>query len=532
LSRILIYLALAALFFWLLRRFKSKRLGPMASVGAFTRNRGLLLTGDEVQTTFDDVAGVEAAKEELAEVVTFLNQPEKYRRIGAKIPKGVLLVGPPGTGKTLLARAVAGEAGVPFILINGSEFVEMLAGVGAARVRDLFVQARHRAPCIIFIDELDALGRSRSGAASFGGSDEREQTLNQLLVEMDGFDSDSTVIVMAATNRPEVLDAALLRAGRFDRHIVVDRPGRDGREAILRIHTRTVQLDDDVDLAAVARRTPGFAGADLANLVNEAALLSVRRGHEVVTMKAMGDAIERVVAGLQERNRLVAPEDRKRVAYHEVGHALASVLSGSDERVHKISIIPRGIGALGFTMQNAEEESQLLTRAAIRAKLIGLLGGRAAEEIVFGEPSTGAQNDLQRATDIARAMVVEYGMSDAVGPVAIDTTRGPNFLDGEKSRQNVGAGLADTIDAELRRIVEDALDDARQLLADNRASLDRMAEALLAVDELEGEQLEQLLDEARAAAGAAGDAGDSAPGQADEAPTNGDDDSDEPSSSR
>ncbi len=516
---------------WLIRRFTSKRMGPMASVGAFGRNRGVLLTGDEVETTFDDVAGVEGAKEELAEVVTFLNHPEKYRRIGAKIPKGALLVGPPGTGKTLLARAVAGEAGVPFILINGSEFVEMLAGVGAARVRDLFVQARQRAPCIIFIDELDALGRSRSGAMGLGGSDEREQTLNQLLVEMDGFDPSSTVIVLAATNRPEVLDAALLRAGRFDRHIVVDRPGREGREAILRIHTRTVTLDDDVDLAAVAKRTPGFAGADLANLVNEAALLSVRRGHEAVTMKAMADSIERVVAGLQERNRLVAPADRKRVAYHEVGHALATVLGGSDEQVHKISIIPRGIGALGFTMQHSEEESQLLTQAGIRAKLIGLLGGRAAEEIVFGEPSTGAQNDLQRATDIARAMVVEYGMSDAVGPVAIDTSRGPNFLDGDKSHQKVGAGLADTIDVELRRIVEDALFEARQLLADNRASLDHMAEALLAVDELEGDQLEGLLADARAAAAPVGDGADSEPGPTVETGPRADDDDPNESSS-
>jgi len=496
LPKILIYVALAALLMWFLRRFKAK--GSMASLGAFARNRGQLLTGGEVTTTFDDVAGVDAAKEELHEVVTFLNQPERYQRIGAKIPKGVLLVGPPGTGKTLLARAVAGEAGVPFILINGSEFVEMLAGVGAARVRDLFVQARRQAPCIIFIDELDALGRSRSGAASFGGSDEREQTLNQLLVEMDGFDSDSTIIIMAATNRPEVLDAALLRAGRFDRHIVVDRPGREGREAILKIHTRPVVMDPDIDLAAVAMRTPGFTGADLANLVNEAALLSVRRDQEVVTMKAMADAIERVVAGLQERNKLVSPADRKRVAYHEVGHALAAVLSGSDETVHKISIIPRGIGALGFTMQHSEEEKQLLTEAAIRGKIIGLLGGRAAEEIVFGEPSTGAQNDLQRATDIARAMVVEYGMSEAVGPVAIDTSRGPNFLGVDDSRQNVGSELADTIDAELRRIVEEGLSEARELLSANRGSLDHIAEKLLAADELEGEFLAQLLADARA----------------------------------
>ncbi len=496
-SRLLIYFALVALFFYVLRKLKSGRLGPMAQMASFSRNRGRLLDQAEVKTTFDDVAGVDEAKEELSEVVSFLNAPERYRRIGAKIPKGVLLVGPPGTGKTLLARAVAGEAGVPFISINGSEFVEMLVGVGAARARDLFTQAASRAPCIVFIDELDALGKSRGGAMGIGGHDEREQTLNQLLVEMDGFDPNIGVVVMAATNRPEVLDPALLRAGRFDRHVLVDRPDRAGRRAILEIHSKDVALAEDVDLDVIAARTPGFAGADLANLINEAALLSVRRDRETVDNKSLSDAIDRIVAGLQKKNRLVAPADRRRVAYHEVGHALSTVLGGSDEKVHKISIIPRGMGALGFTMQNPEEESQLLTQGALRAKLMGLLGGRAAEELVFGEPSTGAQNDLQRATEMARAMVVDYGMSDEVGPVALDRSRGPNFLGVDDSRAKVGGELADKIDAEVRRIVEDALEGAGELLAENRDLLDRMTERLLERDELEGDELDGLLAEAQ-----------------------------------
>jgi cell division protease FtsH len=508
----LLYVALAAVFFYVLKRFRSRGMGAMASVAAFAQSKGRLLDQEKVQTTFKDVAGVDEAIEELREVVTFLNAPERYRRIGAKVPKGVLLVGPPGTGKTLLARAVAGEAKVPFISINGSEFVEMLAGVGAARARDLFRQAARQAPCIVFIDELDAIGRSRAGPTGFGGSDERDQTLNQLLVEMDGFDSTHEVIVMAATNRPEVLDPALLRAGRFDRHVLVDRPDRIGREAILRIHAREVELGDDVDLAAVAARTPGFAGADLASLINEAALLSVRRDIEAVDMQAMSSAIDRVVAGLQKSNRLVSPADRKRVAYHEVGHALASVLGDSDQRVHKISIIPRGLGALGFTLQHPDEETQLLTKPAIHARLMGLLGGRAAEELVFGEPSTGAQNDLSRATEIARAMVVDYGMSEAVGPVALKVSGGPNFLGAESERSKIGAELANKIDVEVRRIVEDALTGARELLSAQRAMLDRITAELLERDELEGELLKRLLDEARGEpSSASADAGDAEP---------------------
>ncbi|MEM6962873.1 MAG: ATP-dependent zinc metalloprotease FtsH, partial [Myxococcota bacterium] len=424
------------------------------NVMSFGRSRGKWLQDDEVSTTFEDVAGIEESKQELQEIVSYLKTPEKYQRIGARIPKGVLLVGPPGTGKTLLARAVAGEAGVPFISISGSEFVEMFVGVGAARVRDLFEQARRTSPCIVFIDELDALGRSRGNAAGFGSHEEREQTLNQLLVEMDGFTPNDSIILISATNRPEILDAALLRPGRFDRQVTVERPDRDGREAILKVHIRDVKTADDVDLNTIAKRTPGFSGADLANLVNEAALLSARDELEKVSMHSFSEAVDRIIAGLKKKNQHYSDEEKRRVAYHEVGHALAGTLAGSSDVIHKISIVPRTNGIGGFSMQVPERDEILLTRKKIRAKLVGVLGGRAAEEVVFGEPSTGAGNDLQKATEIARAMVVEYGMSDRVGPIGV-TPRQQSFLyqgRGMSVRREVGEARADTIDSEVRRI--------------------------------------------------------------------------------
>ena len=489
----------AALFFGLLYLvWRMQRGGGPQGALLMGRTRGRWMQPLEVETRFSDVAGAEEAKEELQEIISFLKRPERYQRIGAKIPKGVLLVGPPGTGKTLLARAVAGEAEVPFFTISGSEFVEMFVGVGAARVRDLFRQAKEQAPCIVFIDELDALGRSRGGAGGIGSHEEREQTLNQLLVEMDGFQQTEAVVLMAATNRPEVLDAALLRPGRFDRHIAVTPPDRVGRKAILKVHTRDVPLEGDVNLDALAARTPGFSGADLANLVNEAALLAAREDGSSVGMKNFSQAIDRVVAGLEKKNRLLGEAERRRIAYHESGHALAAVLAKSEDRIHKVSIVPRGMGALGFTMQMPTDEQFMMTKGMIKAKLIGLLGGRAAEELVFGEPSTGAQNDLQKATEIARAMVIDYGMSDKVGPISVNRSRAPVFLkdDSLSVRQDVGEQLADLIDSEVQRIVSEALEQAMSLLRDARPHLDRFAERLLTVEVLEGPELDQLLSAA------------------------------------
>ncbi|MFW5920412.1 MAG: ATP-dependent zinc metalloprotease FtsH, partial [Polyangiales bacterium] len=415
-------------------------------------------------------------------------------------PKGVLLVGAPGTGKTLLARAVAGEAAVPFISISGSEFVEMLVGVGAARVRDLFAQAAKSAPCIVFIDELDALGRSRGSGLS--SNEEREQTLNQLLVEMDGFTPHDAVVIMAATNRPEVLDPALMRPGRFDRQVVVAPPDRKGREEILHVHAREVPLADDADLSVVAQRTPGFAGADLANLVNEAALLAARRGQEQVDLKCFSDAIDRVVAGLEKKNPLLSEEEKRRIAYHEVGHALAGALAGGDDDVHKISIVPRSLGLGGFTMSLPNEERQLHTKKALGAKLVGIMGGRAAEEVVFGDPSTGAQNDLQKATALARSMVVDYGFSDAVGLVSVRAGRQSQFLrdregEGIALGRDVGDKLADTIDTEVRRLVDEAFNEALTLLREHRGALDRIAERLVEQEVLEGAELSEMLREAK-----------------------------------
>ncbi len=470
--------------------------GPSGAM-AFGKSRGKIAQEADVDVSFNDVAGAEEAKEELREVIELLERPEKFKRIGAKIPKGVLLVGPPGTGKTLLARAVAGEAGVPFISINGSEFVEMFVGVGAARVRDLFVQAEQAAPCIVFIDELDALGKSRA-AGSLVGNDERESTLNQLLVELDGFAPHKAVILMAATNRPEVLDPALLRAGRFDRQILVDRPDRSGREAILRVHVRAVSLAEDVDLEVVAHRTPGLAGADLASLVNEAALLAAREDATAVEMRHFSEALDRVVAGLAKKNRLIDEQERERVAYHEVGHALCAHLSGVGDHVHKISIVPRGMGALGFTMQVPERERHMMTRSEIEGRLRGLFGGRAAEEVVFGEASTGAQNDLQKASELARAMVTEYGMSDNLGPVFLAREARPLFLSqpGQPSG-GYGDAVADRVDAEVQAIVSAALEEAKALLVEHRDDLERITRRLLEAEQLEGDELAELLDAVR-----------------------------------
>ncbi len=445
---------------------------------------------------FDDVAGVDEAKAELQEIVDFLKNPAEHGRLGARVPKGVLLVGPTGTGKTLLARAVAGEAGVAFFSISGSEFIEMFVGVGAARVRDLFEQARAQAPAIIFIDELDALGKARGVFPVSGGHDEREQTLNQLLVELDGFDSRAGVVLLAATNRPEILDPALLRAGRFDRHVLVDKPDRAGRVAILRVHARKVKLAAGVDLDQVAAITVGFAGADLANVVNEAALVATRRRADAVTLADFTQAIERIVAGIEKRHLLISPAERRLVATHELGHALVAMALSPSEPVHKVSIVPRGIGALGYTLQRPSEDRHLLGRRDLTAKLSVLLGGRAAELLVFGDPSTGAADDLAKATDIARDMVLRYGMDEAIGPVSLGEAR-PRWLAPAEGGQapaaaTTGPETAQRIDAAVRGLLEQAQQRAQALLAERRATLDRCVDALIAEETLDGDRLRQL----------------------------------------
>lgn len=444
--------------------------------------------------TFDDVAGVDEAKVELQEIVDFLKNAEKYARLGAKIPKGVLLIGPPGTGKTLLAKAIAGEAGVPFFSISGSEFIELFVGVGAARVRDLFDQAKNQAPCIVFIDELDALGKSRAtGGPMLGGNDEREQTLNQLLSEMDGFDPNTGVILLAATNRPEVLDPALRRPGRFDRQILVDRPDKLGREAILCLHAKSVKLADDVSLSMIAARTSGFAGADLANLVNEAALLAARLERSAVTMADFNEAIERVVAGLQKRSRVLNEMEKRTVAYHEVGHALIGAVIPHAGKVEKISIIPRGLGALGYTLQMPEEDRFLMTESEIRGQLAMLLAGRTAEELIFGTVSTGASDDIQKATDLAERFVTLYGMSAKLGPIAFDRSQ-QSFLEGYPSpRRTVSDRVAEAIDTEVKLLIEGAHGVAKTVLATNRGLLETMAETLLKSEVLEGADLQTQL---------------------------------------
>ncbi|MBD1880539.1 ATP-dependent zinc metalloprotease FtsH [Coleofasciculus sp. FACHB-T130] len=446
---------------------------------------------------FSDVAGVDEAKLELLEIVDFLKNAGKYTRLGAKIPKGVLLVGPPGTGKTLLAKAIAGEAGVPFFSISGSEFIELFVGVGAARVRDLFEQAKKQAPCIVFIDELDALGKSRGGAGGFvGGNDEREQTLNQLLTEMDGFDGNTGVIIVAATNRPEVLDPALRRPGRFDRQVVVDRPDKVGREAILGVHSRNVKLADDVDLVAIAGRTPGFAGADLANLVNEAALLAARQNRDAVMMADFNEAIERVVTGLERRSRVLNDVEKKTVAYHEVGHAIIAALMPGAGKVEKISIVPRGVGALGYTLQMPEEDRFLMVEDEIRGRIATLLGGRSSEELIFGKVSTGASDDIQKATDLAERAITLYGMSDELGPVAFEKPQ-QQFMEGYSNpRRSVSPVVAEQIDRQVKETIDAAHHMALEILDKNRDLLEDLAQMLLQKEVLEGAELREQLKSA------------------------------------
>ncbi len=453
----------------------------------------------DLKTTFADVAGVDEAVEELGEIVAFLENPKKYQRLGGRIPKGVLLLGPPGCGKTLLARAVAGEAKVPFFFMSGSEFVEMFVGLGAARVRELFQQAKERAPCLVFLDELDTIGKTRGGAmgAGFGSHDEREQTLNQLLVEMDGFDASKGVIIMAATNRPDVLDPALLRPGRFDRQVVVDRPDLKGREAILQVHARGVVLGQDVDLRVIAARTPGFTGADLANVVNEAALLAARREKDEVGMPELEEAIDRVVAGLERKSRVMSEKEREIVAFHEMGHALVALTVPNADPVHRVSIIPRGAAALGMTMQRPLEDRYLMTEPELEDRLAILLGGRTAEKIAFGQVSTGAQNDLERATEIARAMVVEYGMSPKLGPLSFgrDGFRGADgrvLFPGE--RPEMSEETARIVDQEVSRIVTEARDRAGDILDGKKDLLDRLAGLLMVREVLEGKELKAFVD--------------------------------------
>lgn len=474
--------------------------GGMFSIG---KSKAKVYVEDEdTKTTFTDVAGVEEAKTELVEIVDFLQNSKRFTDLGARIPKGVLLVGPPGTGKTLLAKAVAGEAGVPFFSISGSEFIEMFVGVGSSRVRDLFEQAKKQAPCIIFIDELDAIGKSRASGGFYGGNDEREQTLNQLLAEMDGFGgADSTIIVLAATNRPETLDPALLRPGRFDRQVLVDRPDLKGREAILDIHAKEVKLSEEVDLNAIATRTPGFAGADLANLVNEAALLAARNHRESVIQADFAEAIERVVAGLEKRSRVLNDKEKEIVAYHEVGHALVGAAMPGSDQVEKISIVPRGMAALGYTLQLPTEDRFLRDEAELKGQIATMLGGRSAEEVVFGSITTGAANDLQRATDVAEQMVTSYGMSQVLGPLAYDRSKQNNFLDNgmaPNARRLVSDETAKAIDEEVKSIVEAAHQRALGILKDNRELLETISQQLLKEEVIEGESLREMLAGVRA----------------------------------
>ena len=477
--------------------------GPQGVLSIGKSKAKVYVEGESAKTTLADVAGVEEAKTELVEIVDFLKTPGRYTQIGARIPKGVLLVGPPGTGKTLLAKAVAGEAGVPFFSISGSEFVELFVGVGSSRVRDLFEQAKKQAPCIVFIDELDAIGKSRSSGGFYGGNDEREQTLNQLLAEMDGFSPEqATVIVLAATNRPEVLDPALLRPGRFDRQVLVDRPELSGREAILKIHARKVKLGEDVNLKAIATRTPGFAGADLANLVNEAALLAARNQRSYVAQEDFAEAIERVVAGLENKSRVLNDKEKKIVAYHEVGHALVgSLMTGTTGRVEKISIVPRGMAALGYTLQLPTEDRFLMDEAELRGQIATLLGGRSAEEIVFNSITTGAANDLQRATDLAERMVTTYGMSKILGPLAYQQGQQAMFLGNgaPNARRIASEETAQAIDREVKEIVETAHQQALDTLMRNRDLLEAIATQLLETEVIEGEKLHSLLSQVQSA---------------------------------
>jgi cell division protease FtsH len=480
---------LIVLFVYMLRR-----LGGAGSPMQFGRSRGKLYAQEGLGVTFDDVAGIDEAVEEVKELVDFLRMPEKYQKLGGRIPKGVLLVGPPGTGKTLLAKAIAGEAGVPFFSLSGSDFVEMFVGVGAARVRDMFQTAAAKSPCIIFIDELDALGKSRSGSV-VGGHDEREQTLNALLVEMDGFESNSGIIVIGATNRPETLDDALMRPGRFDRHVLVDRPDVRGREAILKVHVKNVKLDPDVDLHRVASICPGSAGADLANLVNEAALLAAREGKSAVGMKDFNEGVERVTAGLEKKQRIMNDDEKQRVAYHEAGHALAAYSLPNTDPVHKVSIIPRGLAALGYTMQRPEGDRFLVTKSELESRLQVLLAGTVAEEIIYNDISTGASNDLERATEIARSMVMQYGMS-TMGRVNYRQSNRSPFLAGatEDHSHQFSEKTAREIDDEVRRLVDENLEKVRHILESRRKALIALTDLLIEIESVDSEQLKEIID--------------------------------------
>ncbi|MYF36773.1 MAG: ATP-dependent zinc metalloprotease FtsH [Synechococcus sp. SB0678_bin_12] len=490
------------IFILVLQFFARRQMGGGQGALSFTRSKAKVYVPDEQsRVTFADVAGVDEAKQELTEIVDFLKKPQRYAVLGAKIPRGVLLVGPPGTGKTLLSKAVAGEANVPFFIISGSEFVELFVGAGAARVRDLFEQAKKKAPCIIFIDELDAIGKSRSGSMGVvGGNDEREQTLNQLLTEMDGFNvSDKPVIVLAATNQPETLDAALLRPGRFDRQVLVDRPDLSGRRTILEIYGNKVKLDPSVDMESIAAATSGFAGADLANLVNEAALLAARADRKTVIQADLQEAIERVVAGLEKRSRVLAEDEKRIVAYHEVGHAIVGHMVAGGSKVAKISIVPRGMSALGYTLQLPTEDRFLNSKEDLQGQITTLLGGRSAEEIVFGKITTGAANDLQRATDIAEQMVSTYGMSSVLGPLAYDRQTGNRFLGQTNNpRRAVSDATAQSIDREVRQLVDNAHNHALSILESNRESLELISQRILEKEVIEGEELQTLLNQCKA----------------------------------
>ena len=476
--------------YFLMRRFAAQQ-GGFMTLG---KKKAKVYMEDEVDVRFSDAAGVDEAKVELEEVIEFLKSPEKFTRLGGKLPKGILLVGPPGTGKTLLARAVAGESGVPFFSMSGSEFVELFVGMGAARVRDLFGQAKEKAPCIIFIDELDALGKAR-GAGMTGGHDEREQTLNQLLVEMDGFDANIGVILVAATNRPEILDPALLRAGRFDRQILVDRADKKGRVDILKVHVKDITLKDDVDLEVVASMTPGFSGADLANLINEAALLAVRRDKDEVGMAEFEEAVERLIAGLEKKNRLINEKEKKIVAHHEIGHALVALSLPGTDPVKKVTIIPRGLSALGYTLQVPTEDRFLMSKSELLNKIAVCLGGRAAEEVIFHEISTGAHNDLSKATDIARSMVKQYGMSDKVGNVYFEKEQQQQFMGlPQPGTASYSEETAEIIDQEIKNIIDAQYQVAKDILTQNRDVLDKGAALVLKEETIQGSQLKEMLE--------------------------------------
>ncbi|QAA30746.1 ATP-dependent zinc metalloprotease FtsH [Clostridium manihotivorum] len=490
---VLIIFLLIAFFFIFMQQSQSG--GGSRGVMNFGKSRAKMATPDKKKVTFKDVAGADEEKAELEEIVDFLKQPKKYIEMGARIPKGVLLVGPPGTGKTLLAKAIAGEAGVPFFSISGSDFVEMFVGVGASRVRDLFEQAKKNPSCIVFIDEIDAVGRQR-GAGLGGGHDEREQTLNQLLVEMDGFGANEGIIMIAATNRPDILDPALLRPGRFDRQIVVGAPDVKGREEILKVHTRNKPLSDDIDLNVLAKRTPGFTGADIENLTNEAALLSVRRSKKIIGMDEMEEAITRVIAGPEKKSRVISEHDRKLTAYHEAGHAVVAKLLPNADPVHQISIIPRGMAG-GYTMHLPTEDRSYTSKSRLKDEMVGLLGGRVAEKLIMGDISTGAKNDIDRASNIARSMVMEYGMSDEVGPISFGTDHNEVFLGRDIGRsRNFSEEIGSKIDKEIKHLIDEAYNKAESLLSEYISKLHAVAQALLEKEKLEAEEFEEIFNNA------------------------------------